>query len=169
VIGNVLAIAVDAITPMSLGLLHPPLLCGATAALVGTAVAWGMNNREAQVNLFMIMPVRGQTLAWITIGGCFLYLLYQGDVAGFGGVVSGLTMVGEPSAIRRAYLRLRLAFLRRQSGGGGPITAADILRSKGPILRKGKPPLRVVQGGQADDSARGESDKRAPKDKRYLN
>jgi len=172
VLGNVLAIAVDLLTPDSLSLLHPPVLYGANAALVGTAVAWGVNNREQQVNLFMIMPIRGQTLVWITIGGCFLYLLYQGDVASFGGVVTGLTMVGEPSAMRRAYLRLKLALLRTRSGGGGggrPITAADILRSKGPILRKGrgdKPPLRVVQGGQADDADR---DKNAPKDKRYLN
>ena len=151
-------------TPESLELLHPRTLYGANAALVGTAIAWGVNNREAQVNLFMIMPIRGQTLVWITIGGCFLYLLYQGDVAGFGGVVTGLTMVGEPSAMRRAYLRAKLALLRNRTGGRVP-TAADILRSKGPILKKprgDRPPLRVVQGGQSDD-------KDAPKDKRYLN
>ncbi len=177
VAGNALAIAVDRVAPESLGLLHPGMLYGASAALVGTAIAWGVNNREQQVNLFMVMPVRGQTLVWITIGGCFLYLLYLGDVAGFGGVITGLTMVGEPSAVRRAYLRLKLALLRSRSGGRTP-TAAEILRSKDPILRKGsakaksrgdRPPLRVVQGGQADEHGSRDRKSDPPKDKRYLN
>ncbi len=182
VLGNVLAIGVDWLAPASFGLLHPRALFGADAALVGTAIAWGVNNREQQVNLFMVIPVRGQTLVWITIAGCFLYLLYLGDVAGFGGVVTGLTMVGEPSALRRGYLRLRLALLRNRAGGRTP-TAADILRSKGPILRKApgdRPPLRIVHGGYGEDadkpggkssgdkgSARGSGD--PSKDKRYLN
>ena len=103
--------------------------------------------------LFVGVPASGQTLIWITVGGCFLYLLYLGDVTSFGGLVTGLTMVGEPSIMRRAYLRLKLATLRsRQGGGGGPFTAEDIVRSKGPILRKGRlekgerPPLRVRHG-----------------------
>jgi membrane associated rhomboid family serine protease len=169
VIGNALAIAVDRVAPESLGLLHPGLLYGADAALVGTSLAWGIHNREQRINLFMVLPVSGQTLIWVTIGGCFLYLLYQGDVAGFGGVLAGLTMVGEPSAFRRAYLRLKLAILRSRSGGGSP-TAADIVRGKAPVLRKGRgdrPPLRVVQGGQAGEH--GERETREPKDKRYLN
>ena len=170
VIGNALAIGVDRVTSESFGLLHPGVLYGASSALVGTAIAWGVINREAQVNLFMVMPVRGQTLVWITIGGCFLYLLYQGDVAGFGGVVTGLTMVGEPSAMRRAYLRLKLALLRSRSGRGRVPTAADIVRSKSPILKRrgDRPPLRVVQGGQADDAGRDRKSE-PPKDKRYLN
>ncbi len=171
VVGNVLAIAVDRMTPLSLELLHPGSLFGANAALVGTAIAWGVNNRDAQVNLFMVMPVRGQTLVWITIGGCFLYLLYMGDVAGFGGVATGLTMVGEPSALRRAYLRLKLAVLRGRAGSRTP-TAAEILKSKTPILRKGRgdrPPLRIVQGGQADDHGTRDRKSDPPKDKRYLN
>jgi hypothetical protein len=115
----------------------------------------------------MVLPVSGKSLIWITIAGCCLFLLYQGDVADFGGVVTGLTMVGEPSAMRRAYLRLRLAMLRRSVGGRVP-TAAEIVRSKGPILKKGRgdrPPLRVVQGGQGGQG----HDDDPPKDKRYLN
>jgi membrane associated rhomboid family serine protease len=185
VAGNLLAIAVDRVAPDSLGLLHPFALYGAGAALVGTAIAWGVNNRDAQVNLMMVLPVRGQTLVYITIGGCFLYLLYQGDVEGFGGVITGLTLVGEPSALRRGYLRLKLAFLRARSGqpqgqgwsGGGRVTAADIVRSKGPMLKKprgDRPPLRVVEGGQGrhgdDDGDKSEKKKsEPPKDKRYLN
>ena len=52
---------------------------------------------------------------------------------------------------------------------GGVPTAADIVRSKGPILRKARgdrPPLRVVQGGQADEHDKANE---PPKDKRYLN
>jgi membrane associated rhomboid family serine protease len=181
VAGNLLAIGIDRIAPDSLGLLHPFALYGAGAALVGTAIAWGVNNRDAQVNLMMVLPVRGQTLVWITIGGCFLYLLYQGDVEGFGGVITGLTLVGEPSALRRGYLRLKLALLRARSGqgqggqgwtGSGRVTAADIVRSKGPILKKprgDRPPLRVVQGGQGGHEGDAEKKTEPPKDKRYLN
>jgi membrane associated rhomboid family serine protease len=170
VIGNALAIGVSLVAPPSLSLLHPPELYGANAALVGTGIAWGVNNRDKQVLLFMVMPVSGRSLIWITIGGCFLYLLYQGDVADFGGVITGLTMVGEPSIVRRVFLRLRLALLRRGVGGRVP-TAAEIVRAKGPILKRARgdrPPLRIVQGGQAGQPG-GESADDPPKDKRYLN
>jgi membrane associated rhomboid family serine protease len=167
VLGNLLGVGVDRLAPAGLHLLHPPDFFGAGAALTGTAIAWGINHRDDQILLFMILPVRGQTLIWITIGGCFLYLLYLGDMTGFGGVVTGLTMVGDPSALRRAYLRVKLGFLRRRyDRHDGPISAADIVRSKGPILRSGRPPLRVVKGGQADERA---EPRDPPKDKRYLN
>jgi membrane associated rhomboid family serine protease len=167
ILGNALAIGVDLIAPGSLHPLHPQMLFGAGAALVGTAIAWGVNNREQQILLFMVLPVKGQTLIWVTIGGCFLYLLYLGDMTGFGGVITGLTMVGEPSAVRRAYLRAKLVLLRsRYDRGDGHVSAAEIVRSKGPILRSGRPPLRVVQGGQADER---DKPKEPPKDKRYLN
>jgi membrane associated rhomboid family serine protease len=161
VLGNVFAVLVDRVAPASLGILHPPYVFGASAALVATSLAWGIHNRDQQMLFMMFLPMSGRMLVWITVGGCFLYLLYQGDVTGFGGLAAGFTMVGEPSSMRRAYLRLKLGFL--QSRRGGPISAADIVRSKGPILkapRGDRPPLRVVRGGQADEP---------PKDKRYLN
>ena len=102
VLGNLLAIGVDWLAPASLGLLHPRMLFGAEAALVATAIAWGVSNQAQQVLLFMVLPVSGRSLIWITIGGCFLYLLYMGDVASFGGVATGLTLAGEPSLLRRA-------------------------------------------------------------------
>ena len=163
VLGNVLAISIDWLAPASLSLLHPRVLYGAEAALVGTGIAWGVSNQAQQVLLFMVVPVSGRALIWITIGGCFLYLLYMGDIESFGGVVTGLTLAGEPSLFRRAYLRAKLAMLRRRTGGRIP-TAYEIARSKEPILRK-RPPLRVVQGGQADDA----KEPREPRDKRYLN
>jgi membrane associated rhomboid family serine protease len=162
ILGNVLAIGVDWLAPLSLALLHPRFLYGAGAPLVATAIAWGMFNQTQQVYFSMIIPVSGKTLVWITVGGCFLYLLYQGDVETFGGVVTGLTMVGEPSFSRRMYLRLKLALLRRRTGGIP--TAHQIAHSSQPILRK-RPPLRVVQGGQGGPS--NEPDE--PRDKRYLN
>jgi membrane associated rhomboid family serine protease len=169
VLGNALSIGVDRVAPDSFPQLHPPILFGAGAAIVGTAIAWGIYNRDQQILFFMFLPMRGQTLVWITIGGCFLYLLYMGDLTGFGGVAAGLTMVGEPSALRRAYLRVKLALLQsRYDGRGRRPTAADIVRAKGPILRSGRPPLRVVQGG-ADDKRERPGEKADKPDKRYLN
>jgi membrane associated rhomboid family serine protease len=171
IVGNLLAIGVGLVAPDGLHLLHRSALYGANAALVGTAIAWGVCNRDQTVNFFMIFPMTGRTFVWLTVVGCSLYLLFQGEVAGFGGVITGFTLVGEPSALRRAYLRLRLAVLRGQ--GGRTPTAADILRSKGPILRRSgdRPPLRVVKGGHSDEAGarqKGGSDD-PPKDKRYLN
>jgi hypothetical protein len=93
-------------------------------------------------------------------------LLYLGDVSAFGGVLAGFTMVGEPSMMRRAFLHMKLALLRRRAGGKIP-TARDILRAKEPILKKprgDRPPLRVVHGGGGTDDP-----KPSAKDKRYLN
>jgi membrane associated rhomboid family serine protease len=165
--GNLLAMGVDRLAPESLALLHPPVLMGPGAAMVGTAIAWGLANRSQQILFFMVLPMSGMALVWLTVATCFLYLLYMGDVAGFGGVVAGFTMVGEASLFRRAYLHLKLALLRRRTGGRVP-TARDILAAKQPLLKKprgDRPPLRVVQGGQADE----DTGKREPKDKRYLN
>jgi membrane associated rhomboid family serine protease len=164
VAGNVLAVAVDRLAPMSLGLLHPGALIGASAALVGTAIAWGVMNRDQQIQFMMVLPMSGMTMVWVTVGLCGFFLLTAGDVQAFGGVLAGFTLVGEPSLLRRAFLRIKLAFLRRRYSGVP--TAHDILRAKQPILKKARgdrPPLRVVSGGLDDPG------KREPKDKRYLN
>jgi membrane associated rhomboid family serine protease len=164
VAGNTLAILVDVAAPAGLRLLHPQLIYGPGAALTGTAIAWSIYNRFANVLLMMVLPVSGRTLFWITILGCGLYLLFTGDVTGFGGVFVGLGLSGEPSPMRRAYLNVKLALLRR--GKGGP-TAHDIATGRAKPRRAGGPDLRVVQGGREPDE-KGEK-REPPKDKRYLN
>ena len=151
------------------------MMFGAGAAITATAVAWSLQNADAQVNLFFVVPVRGQTLLWITLGYCLLGVVFPsmagsvGAIAPFGGVIVGLAFAGAPagttSPFRTLYLRLKLALLRRQSGGAHlasyGLKRAGATSGKRPS-RSGGPSLHVVYGGLDDD-------KDKPKDKRYLN
>jgi hypothetical protein len=102
------------------------------------------------------------------MGFCVLDLIYpaampEGVVAPFGGVATGLLLGGSPPLVRRAWLRLRLAILRRRSGR---LSAQEWLTPKQPRrARPGAPPLRVVSGGLEDVL----KNRTPPKDKRYLN
>ncbi len=175
VAGFTLAVLADLI-PLPWRVLHPTMMFGAGAAITATAVAWAVQNAEARVNLMFVLPIRGQTLLWITLGYCVLGVVFPsmagsvGPIAPFGGVLVGLAFAGlpagAPSPLRAIYLRMKLALLRRQSGGahlasyglkraGGP-------SAKGSARRSGGPSLHVVYGGLDDD-------KDKPKDKRFLN
>jgi membrane associated rhomboid family serine protease len=165
VAGNLLTILVDVLAPQGLHLLHPAVVFGPGSALTGIAVAWAIYNRHAVVNLMFIFPVNGRTLFWFVLVGCCFYTLYMGSVMGFGGVFTGMALAGDPSPVRRAYLNLKLAMLRRR----GVPTAEDIALGRNKprrASRAGGPDLRVVRGGQADAD---DEQRRPPKDKRYLN
>jgi len=114
--------------------------------------------------------VSGRALFWVTVGYCVLGVIYppaslpEGMVAPFGGVLTGVLLSGDPSPLRRAYLRVKLALLR---GRGGRVpTAHEIAFGTKPPRHGRRPPLRVVQGGQGGSSGDGDD---PPKDKRYLN
>lgn len=160
--GSLLVLLLDRITPPGATMFHPPaVLFGATAAITGTAVAWGRESPNVTMRLFFFLPMSGRWLTWITIAFCALYLLYNADVpegtaAPFGGVVAGLLLAGSPSPIRRLYLEGKLWVLRRRGATHG----AALLGPAKP-KRRGGPPLRVVMGG-ADDA-------KPPKDPRQLN
>jgi membrane associated rhomboid family serine protease len=147
---------------------HPALVFGPSAAITAIAVAWAREYSESTVQLFMVVPVRGRVLFWITIGFCVLDLVYpagmpEGVVAPFGGLVAGLLFGGTPSLARTAWLHVRLALLRRQSTS---VRVDDILSRKPPRRpRPGAPPLRVVPGGLEEVLKK----RTPPKDKRYLN
>jgi membrane associated rhomboid family serine protease len=148
---------------------RPELVFGPTAAITAIAVAWSREFRESTVSLFMVLPVRAKTLFWVTVGLCVLDLIYpaglpEGVVAPFGGIAVGLLWGGSPSPVRRAWLNLRLAVLRRRSSGGrvGDLLSPHAKRRSG----AGGPPLRVVTGG-AEDAAKRRPP--PPKDKRFLN
>jgi membrane associated rhomboid family serine protease len=167
--GNLATIATDAIAPSDAqDRFHPVLVFGPTAAITAIAIAWSREFRESTVNLFFVVPVRGQTLLWITIGFCVLDLVYpaglpEGVVAPFGGVAAGLLFGGSPSLARTVWLRLRLAVLRRRTSS----TRVDEILGSRPRRRSrpGGPPLRIVSGG-VDDALK---KRPPPKDKRYLN
>jgi membrane associated rhomboid family serine protease len=166
--GSLLVMLFDLIAPSAATIFHPvgqPLF-GASAALAGTAVAWSREHQNSQVRLFFVLPIMGKWLLWITIGFCFLELLYtqpiyEGRLAPFGGVFAGLLLGGSPSVLRRLYLNLKLWVMRR---GGGPRVQIQLEdRPKKP--RSGGPPLRVVYGGVEDALSK----RRPSKDKRDLN
>ncbi|MBV9948297.1 MAG: rhomboid family intramembrane serine protease [Myxococcales bacterium] len=169
VLGNLATIAAFSLVPADAQTrFHPPLVFGPSAAIAAVAVAWSREYHDGAVNLFFVLPVRGKTLLWLTIGFCVLDLIYpagltEGVVAPFGGVVAGLLFAGSPSLARSAWLHLRLAFLRRRASS---LRVEDIVSSNPKRRsRSGAPPLRVVSGG-IDDVLKKRT---PPKDKRYLN
>jgi membrane associated rhomboid family serine protease len=167
--GNLATVAVSAVVPPDAqARFHPQLVFGPMAAIVAITVAWSREFSDSTVNLFLVLPIRGTSLLWLTIGFCFLDLVYpaglpEGVAAPFGGVVAGLLFGGSPSLARSAWLRLRLAVLRRRSTS----VRIDDLLSPRPKRRgrPGAPPLRIVGGG-GDDPLKKQA---PPKDKRYLN
>jgi len=167
--GNLTVLAISDVVPAAAQeRFHPVFVFGPTAAVIAVAVAWSREYAQSTVNLFFFLPVRGRVLFWITIGFCVLDLIYpqgmpEGAVAPFGGVVAGLLFAGTPSLVRKAWLQVRLALLRRSSSA---IRVEDVLSTKPKRRpRAGVPPLRVVPGGLEEALKK----RTPPKDKRYLN
>ena len=167
VAGFALSIAVGAITPAETRFFHPRMMFGSAAMLAALAVAWGRENADMQIRLYMILPISGRWLVWITLGFCALGVFFPGSVtegvvSPFGGFIAGMLLAGSPSPLRALYLRVKLAFLRR---GRGPVSL-DLDEGPRPTRKRaGSPPLRVVVGGLDEDLEK----RRTPKDKRYLN
>jgi len=168
VMGNLVTFAIDRSMPSAAPeRFHPALVFGPAAAITAIAIAWSREYADSTVQLFFVMPLRGITLFWITIGFCVLDLIYpagtpEGVVAPFGGLLAGLLFGGTPSLFRSVWLRVRLAVLRRQSRGTSP---HDILPLKPRRRPSSSTPLRVVSGGLEDVLRK----RTPPKDKRYLN
>lgn len=176
VLGNLVVLAFDLLMPRSMGLFHPELAYGPGSAIAATAIAWSRMNAHQQVRLMFFLPVSGRVLMWFTLGYCVLGLVFgsitpEGVMAPFGGVAVGYLLSGSssgsPSFLRRLWLKLRLANLRRR---GAAISVEDILEPPSrprptSAKRKGGPPLRVVPGGLEDEL----KNRKPPKDKRYLN
>jgi membrane associated rhomboid family serine protease len=170
ILGNVVtwlvAIGIPASAP---GKFHPSMVFGPDAFVTALVVAWSRDYGDDIVNFFMVLPMKGRTLFWFTLAFCVLRLIYPGNieegvVSPFGGVIAALLFGDTPSLARTAWLRLRLALLRRQSTS---LRVDDILARKPPrrAPRPGSPPLRVVSGGLEEVLKK----RTPPKDKRYLN
>lgn len=171
IMGNLMVLAVHLVLPSRLAIFHPPLVLGPMAAITATAMAWAKENATREIRLFFFLPIKGKSLYWITIGFSVLALLFnqvtpEGVAAPFGGILAGLMFGGTPSPVRSAWLRAKLAVMRRQ---GHALTVESITGGDRPRApkrsSKGGPPLRVVQGGLDDDL----KNRKPPKDKRYLN
>jgi membrane associated rhomboid family serine protease len=168
-VGNLTVLAVAALVPPDAQhRFRPDLMFGPTAAITAFAVAWSREFADSTINVFFVIPVKGRTLLWVTLGFCVLDLIYpagipEGVVAPFGGVIVGLVFGGSPSLARTAWLRLRLALLRRSASG---LRVSDVLSARQERRpRSGGPPLRVVPGGLDEVLKK----RNPPKDKRYLN
>jgi membrane associated rhomboid family serine protease len=171
VLGFMLSVGLDRAIPGGPPFFHPPLMFGAGAAITAIAIAWSKMNAQKQILLFFFLPVSGKSLFWITIGFCLLGFVYpdgvpEGLASPFGGVLAGILLGGTPSALRQAYLRIKLALLRRRvSLPDIEILPPSSKKPKPPPARRGGPLLRVVQGGAEEELRK----RRPPKDKRYLN
>jgi hypothetical protein len=163
-----LSLLLGAITPPETTYFHPRMMFGSTAMLTALAVAWGRENATSQIRLYMILPITGRVLVWITLGFCVLGLLFPGNipegvVSPFGGFIAGLLLAGSPSPLRALYLRVKLALLRRKSGR---VSLDDFEpRPRTGARKRSGPPLRVVVGGRDEDLEK----RQPPKDKRFLN
>ncbi len=168
IVGNLATMLVGRLFPGAPDRFHPEYAFGPAAAITAIAVAWAREYSDSTVQLFMVLPIRGRTLFWLTVGFCVLDLVYpagmpEGVVAPFGGLAVGLLFAGSPSLVRSTWLHLRLALLRRQSGS---VRVEDVLARKPTRrARSGAPPLRVVSGGLEEVLKK----RTPPKDKRYLN
>lgn len=170
VVGNLSVLAVSLALPVQHGIFHPALVFGPLAAVFSTTTAWALENKQRQIRLMFFIPVSGKTLLWVTVGFAVLSLVFaqgipEGAMALFGGIATGLLFGGSPSPVRHAWLRLKLAVMRRR---GGAVTVESVLgdapRPRA-VKRRGGPPLRVVPGGLEDEL----KNRKPPKDKRYLN
>lgn len=170
VLGNLTVFVVNAL-PVRAALFHPAVAYGPMAAIVATSLAWAKDNPNGQIRLMFFLPISGRILYWLTIGFAVLALLFmqdapEGAAAPFGGILAGLLLGGTPSRARSAWLRVKLAMLRRK---GHTLSVDSIVgggdRPRAPKRSKGGPPLRIVQGGLDDDLDK----RKPPKDKRYLN
>jgi hypothetical protein len=105
---------------------------------------------------------------WVTVALAASTLVFpspppEGVLGPLGGVAMGYLFSGSPSPMRRAWLRIKLAFYRRQSKS---LLEQSLGRERpSPKRRPGAPPLRIVPGGLEDELKK----RKPPKDKRYLN
>jgi membrane associated rhomboid family serine protease len=136
--------------------LAQPAWYGSLGMMEAVAVAWALNNRNATVRLFFVLPVSGtMLLVFIFVVSVFNVFAMntptEGLVAPFGGMLAGW-LFGDASPLRRFVLQLRLRRLQKETEALRTGQAAARRRAAGP-------PLRIIQGG-------GDT---PPKDKRFLN
>jgi membrane associated rhomboid family serine protease len=152
--GEVLQLMLDWALPGQVApAVHQKVLLGGLAMGVATTVAWGFSNPKQQVLMMMVLPISGVTLVWFTVGFYILTLIAvgspaEGVFAPFGGMFCGYLLAGgNPSPLRRAFLRWKLGKIERAGE------------------RKASPPrpshLRVIRGLKEDDEPpKGGGDKR---------
>lgn len=161
VLAYALQMVVELVLPAPLGArLVGDLWFGLMPALTAIAIAWALTFKNQTVLLFFVLPVTSRMLVIWVVGLATLYLIagarpHSGLIAPFGGMLCGwLLGGGNPSPLRKAWLKLRLAQLDKEAQREGQ-------------RRKRRPNpagLRAIPGGRRDD----DDDDRGP-DGRFLN
>jgi len=128
---------------------------GALPVIEAIAIAWALSFKGRTVHLFMILPVTGRQLVWLVVGlGVLAIVALQGSrsglVAPFGGMLSGWLFSGNPSTLRRFYLRLKLRRHERE--------LARVRRARSQRVAASR--LRVIEGGS--DETEDESNQSGP-------
>jgi membrane associated rhomboid family serine protease len=141
---------------------------GAIPVVEAIAIAWALSFRGQTVRLFFVLPVSSAGLILFVVGMSVMYLIAavtppSGMIAPFGGMLAGwLFGGGNPSPMRRLWLKLRLAQLDAEA-------RREAVTRKQRVGRSG---LKVIEGGRArseDDSDAGSQKTKRGPDGRWLN
>jgi membrane associated rhomboid family serine protease len=135
------------------GRLVPEYWFGSFPVLEAVAIAWASSFRGQVVRIWGIFPMSASTMIAFILAMSVLRVVVQasgpeGLLAPFGGMFAGwLLGGGTPSPLRKAYLKLRLAQLER-----------DTARSRRAApRRKRSSPFQVIQGGRGRASDQDEN------------
>jgi membrane associated rhomboid family serine protease len=169
----VLAYAIQVLVELALpasvaSKLVPPYWFGSIPAIEAVAIAFALSIRQ-EVRLFFVLPVSPRGLIIFVVGMSLLFLIAgvlgpSGHIAPFGGMLCGwLLGGGNPSPLRRFYLRWRLAQLDEE--------AKRVNRQR--KQRAAQSGLRVIEGGRKEPgdgpTTNGKSGERRGPDGQLLN
>jgi membrane associated rhomboid family serine protease len=127
--------------------LVPDLWFGAIPVVSAISIAWACHHRDGQILLFMVLPVSGRLLIWVTIGFNVLAVIAldvppHGRIAPFGAMGLGWLLGGStPSPLRRWWLARKLSRLDAQAKNERQARSERVQKSA----------LRVIRGGAERD------------------
>jgi membrane associated rhomboid family serine protease len=120
-----LAVATGGATCLLARLLSPGLTgliaVGPWALVTALIVAWALLYPHQDVLVYFVLPLRGRTLIYATVGGTVLFALFYGVnryLPNF--VAQGLMMLYVRQSLRRLWLRFRLAVQQRSARRRSP-------------------------------------------------
>jgi len=124
-----------------------PFPAGATPIVEACVIAWAFTYPDRIIYLFLVVPVKGRTFIYLTLGiNILLLVALQTPQAGFPalffGMAAGWLLGGSsPSPLRKWYLKYKLTQLEREAEG------ERAKRKK----RAQKSGLQVLPGGKDDN------------------
>lgn len=118
---------------------------GAFPIVEAVAIAWALSFKGQVVRMFFVLPMTSTGLVWMVIGFSVLRVIAgqvppEGQLSPFGGMLAGFLLGGgNPSPLRRWYLKLKLKQLDREAA------RAQLARRD----RAKKSPFQVIEGGKS--------------------